>query len=95
MRVADDDARPVEWIVRKICAAWGEEAGYEIDRGEHPHEAHYLKLDCSKARDGLGWQPRWDLERAIDMIIDWTKVYRTNGDLRETCFRQIEQYAGS
>ena len=92
---SDDDARPVEWIVRKICAAWGDEAGYEIDGGEHPHEAHYLKLDCSKARDGLGWRPRWDLERAIGMIIDWTKVYRAGGDLREACFRQIEQYAGS
>jgi CDP-glucose 4,6-dehydratase len=92
---SEEDARPVAWIVEKICAAWGEGAGYDIDRGEHPHEAHYLKLDCSKARSCLGWRPRWDLERAIGMIIDWTKVYRANGDLREACYRQIDQYSST
>lgn len=88
----DDDARPVEWIVQKICAKWGGAAGYTIDEGEHPHEAHYLKLDCSKARAELGWQPRWNLETAIDKIVQWTSTYSENGSLREMCLAQIQEY---
>ncbi|KAF0218723.1 MAG: CDP-glucose 4 [Geobacteraceae bacterium] len=90
----DRDARPVEWIVRKLCAKWGENASYGIDGGEHPHEAHYLKLDCSKAKAELGWHPRWDLETAIDSIIEWTRSYKGQKDVREVCLRQIEEYEG-
>jgi len=88
----DEDAKPVEWIVQRMCRQWGDGARYEIDRGEHPHEAHYLKLDCSKARSGLDWQPRWNLERALDTIIDWTLRYRAGGDLRGVCLEQIAAY---
>jgi CDP-glucose 4,6-dehydratase len=89
----DTDARPVEWIVRNICAAWGTPDAYEIDLGEHPHEAHYLKLDCSKARCELGWTPHWSLERALEMIVAWTRAYQQGLDLREVCLRQITAYS--
>ena len=89
---SDDDARPVEWIVHRMCDCWGNGARYEIDNGEHPHEAHYLKLDCSKARADLGWQPRWSLERSLDSIIAWTHAYRRQGDLRDECLQQIREY---
>lgn len=88
----DDDAKPVEWIVSRMCKLWGNDAKYEIDAGPHPHEAHYLKLDCSKARVRLGWQPRWNLEKALDSIIEWTNVYRSGGDLRRCCLKQIDSY---
>ncbi len=88
----DEDAKPVEWIVQRMCNQWGGDARYEIDRGEHPHEAHYLKLDCSKALSGLDWQPRWNLERALDSIIDWTQRYRAGDDLRSVCLEQIAAY---
>ncbi|HEY6871441.1 MAG TPA: CDP-glucose 4,6-dehydratase [Geobacteraceae bacterium] len=91
----DDDARPVAWIVQKMCAAWGGDAAYEIDRGEHPHEAHYLKLDCSKARMELGWRAGWGLEKALDSIIEWTRAYREEKDLREVCLGQIEEHGGT
>lgn len=91
---ADDDARPVEWIVRLMCQRWGDGARYDIDSGEHPHEAHYLKLDCSKARSRLEWRPRWNLEKALDSIIDWTQRYRAGDDLRKTCLEQIADYTG-
>jgi CDP-glucose 4,6-dehydratase len=91
----DRDARPVEWIVRRFCEAWGPGGSYEIDRGDHPHEAHFLKLDCSKARLRLGWSPRWNLEQAVDRVVEWTRAYRENGDLHEACLRQIEQYENS
>lgn len=91
----DDDARPVEWIVRRICNKWGGRATYEIDRGEHPHEACHLKLDWSKARAALGWEPRWRLDRAIDSIVDWARASQRGEEMREVCFRQIEEYSGS
>jgi CDP-glucose 4,6-dehydratase len=92
---ADDDARPVEWIVKRLCTLWGSEARYEIDGGDHPHEAHYLKLDCSKARMRLGWQPRWNLEKTLQSIVEWVHVYRSAGDLRRCCLGQIESYEKS
>lgn len=88
----DEDARPVEWIVKKMCQLHGNGAGYEIDAGDHPHEAHYLKLDCSKALMRLGWQPRWGLERALTSIMKWVEVYSAGGDVRECCLEQIEEY---
>jgi CDP-glucose 4,6-dehydratase len=88
----EDDARPVEWLVQRLCTEWGEGARYLVDEGEHPHEAHYLKLDCSKVRIELGWQPRWSLETALKNIMDWTRVYRRQGDLQAECLRQISAY---
>lgn len=89
----DRDAKPVEWIVQRMCAKWGGNASYEVDKGEHPHEAHYLKLDCSKAKAELGWHPRWGLEKAIDSIIEWSQVYNEKKDLREMVLRQIAEYS--
>jgi len=88
------DAKPVEWLVKKLCLKWGGMASYAIDKGEHPHEAHYLKLDCSKAKAGLGWQPRWHLEKAVDAIVAWTLAYREHKDLRSVCLGQIADYEG-
>lgn len=88
----ENDARPVEWLVKKLCEFWGEGAAYGLDEGDHPHEAHYLKLDCSRARSELGWQPRWSLETALESIVAWTKVYLDGGDLKELCLEQIRAY---
>lgn len=91
---SDDDAQPVEWVARKLCEKWGTGAAYLIDDDAHPHEANHLKLDCSKARRRLGWQPRWDLSTALDKIVSWTKEYIAGGDLRNTCLQQIQEYGG-
>jgi CDP-glucose 4,6-dehydratase len=91
----DYDAKPVEWIVKKMCEKWGASASYGIDKGEHPHEASYLKLDCSKAKAELGWHPRWEIEMAIDKIIEWTKAYKNKQNIKEVCLKQIEEYSKS
>jgi CDP-glucose 4,6-dehydratase len=88
----DNDAKPVEWIVRRICEQWSSDARYEVDPGSHPHEAHYLKLDCSMARTHLGWQPRWSISTAIVTIIEWVAAYRAGSDIRSVCLKQIERY---
>jgi CDP-glucose 4,6-dehydratase len=89
---SDEDARPVEWIVQQLCKQWGNSAHYTIDAGEHPHEAHYLKLDCSKAKIQLGWQPLWSLKRTIGTIINWTRAYSEQQDMRAICLKQISDY---
>ncbi|MBU6392494.1 MAG: CDP-glucose 4,6-dehydratase [Planctomycetes bacterium] len=89
----DEDAKPVDWIVRELCVKWGEGASYEIDKKKHPHEAHYLKLDCSKAKAELGWHLRWNLETAIDSIIEWTRAYKEKKQLLDISLKQIEEYA--
>ncbi|HBW23168.1 MAG: CDP-glucose 4,6-dehydratase [Elusimicrobia bacterium GWA2_56_46] len=86
------DARNVEWIVKRMCAKWGKGASYVLDKGRHPHEAHYLKLDCAKARARLGWRPRWHIGTAIDKIIEWTLAYKSKADMRKVCLRQIGEY---
>lgn len=90
----DNDAKNVEWIVRKMCSLWGEDAGYEIDTNSHPHEANYLKLDCSKAKNKLGWQPKWALEYTLEKIIEWVRGYQKRQNMQEVCLQQIREYMG-
>jgi CDP-glucose 4,6-dehydratase len=88
----DSDAKNVEWITHKICKLWSNGAAYELDSTPQPHEASYLKLDCSKAKALLGWYPRWNIETTLQMIVDWTKAYVSNTDMRQVSLRQIEKY---
>ncbi|HEX8979460.1 MAG TPA: CDP-glucose 4,6-dehydratase [Parasulfuritortus sp.] len=88
----DEDAKPVQWIVEKLTQSWGEGASWALDGGQHPHEAHYLKLDCSKSKSRLGWQPRWNLEQALKAIIEWHQAYLRGSDMRELTLRQISEY---
>lgn len=88
----DSDAKPVKWIADNFCKNWGKEAGYIIDRGKHPHEAHLLKLDSSKARKILGWRPKWKLEMALDKVIEWIRAYKENDNLVEICHKQIKEH---
>jgi CDP-glucose 4,6-dehydratase len=88
----DEDAKPVEWIVQNICQAWGNSAKWEQQTGDHPHEAKYLKLDISKARNRLQWQPKWSLDVALAKIVEWHLAYTTNKNMRAKTLNQIEQY---
>ena len=89
----DEDAKPVQWIVEKLTQSWGEGARWVLDGGDHPHEAHYLKLDCSKAKARLDWYPRWHLENALAAIIDWQKKYHHGEDMQAVTLKQIEIYS--
>jgi CDP-glucose 4,6-dehydratase len=91
----DIDAKPVEWIVKKMTEQWGEGAAWELDNRDHPHEAHYLKLDCSKANSLLGWYPRWNIEEALRQIVVWHRAYLAGENMREVTLRQIVKYHGA
>ena len=89
-----EDARPVSWIVERMLSRWDGNAGWTAQEGEHPHEARYLKLDCAKAIAELGWRPRWNLETAIDALVEWYRAYETKQDLNQLTIRQIADYSG-
>ena len=91
---SEDDARPVSWIVRRMQEKWGGGAADERqDTGAFPHEAGLLRLDCSKARQQLGWRPVLPLAEALDWIVDWHQAVNGGADARAITQRQIDAYA--
>lgn len=88
----DRDAKNVEWITNTICQLWGEGAKYSIDNNPQPHEANYLKLDCSKAKAELGWVPKWNIGTSLKSIVDWNKAFLSGSDMRAITLQQIDQY---
>jgi CDP-glucose 4,6-dehydratase len=88
----DEDAKPVQWIVERLTQSWGEGASWVLDGGEHPHEAHYLKLDCSKAKAQLDWHPRWHLNDTLGKIVEWQKNYQQGADMKAVSLQQIADY---
>jgi CDP-glucose 4,6-dehydratase len=86
------DAKPVEWIVRQMIERWGGNASWAHDDARQPHEARYLKLDCSKANDRLGWAPRWDLSTALSAIVEWHRAHDAGRDMRAQTLAQIERF---
>ena len=90
---AEEDAKTVAWVVERLLGMWGEAApGWARDHVEGPHEARYLKLDCSKARAELGWRPRWRAEEALGASVEWYEAYRRGGDARSLALGQIDAY---
>jgi CDP-glucose 4,6-dehydratase len=88
----DADAVPVEKLVSSIVRLWGPPAEWKPDRGEHPREAHFLRLDSAKARSRLGWKPRLRLETALEWTVDWYKRQARGEDARALTLAQIERY---
>jgi CDP-glucose 4,6-dehydratase len=93
---ADEDARPVAWILERLDALWPGGLRWEHDAGAHPHETRYLKVDSSRARAHLGWAPRWGLERALESIVEWYAGLRAGADMRAVSLAQLKAFeAGS
>ncbi|MCW3053159.1 MAG: rfbG [Chthonomonadales bacterium] len=88
----DSDARSVQWIVERMTQLWGEDARWERDSNPHPHEAHYLKLDASKAKMRLGWQPSLDLATTLDWVVEWYREHAAGKDARALTLDQIARY---
>ena len=88
----DEDARPVQWIVEQLVSSWGQSAAWHLDGGIHPHEAHYLKLDISKAKARLDWQPRWVLQQALQASVEWHQQWLAGADMKAVTHEQISSY---
>ena len=66
------------------------ETGINSDGG--PHEAAFLKLDCTKLKQKLSWKSVWNVEEAVRKTVEWSRVYVQKGDVRKELFRQINLY---
>jgi len=80
---------PVSALVQALAAHWGPGARWETDKGDNPHEAAYLKLDCEKARNLLGWRPAIELERALQLCFQWYRAFYDRADMRTVTLQQI------
>jgi CDP-glucose 4,6-dehydratase len=88
----DGDARKVSSVVERLIELWGAGASWHIDENPFPHEAHHLKLDISKARGRLHWEPRWGLERALFETVKWVRAWSNGNDMQAESLQQIERY---
>ncbi|WP_425806389.1 CDP-glucose 4,6-dehydratase [Desulfitobacterium sp. Sab5] len=79
-------------LTNLFCKKWSEEQKWENKFIDGPHEANFLKLDCSKLKKTFGWHPRWDISEAINKTIEWTKVYFNKGDIPAIMDKQIAEY---
>lgn len=89
---ADADIQPVSWIADELVQLWGTGASWTLDSGAHPHEAHALKLDASKAAADLDWRPVLSLKQSLEWIAEWYQAFRESADLRQFTLKQIEEY---
>ena len=88
----DEDASSVGWIAEKLAALWGDGASWQVDGGEHPHEASCLKLDISLARTQLNWRPILRLEQGLTLVVEWAKQRQARADVRQLTLNQINSY---
>lgn len=83
-------------LVALFCRKWNNQNEASLkwvnqyDGG--PHEASYLKLDCSRIKNVFHWKPKWNVDTAMDKIVEWTRIYFANGDVRECMKRQIQDF---
>ncbi|MGL6298033.1 MAG: CDP-glucose 4,6-dehydratase [Methanobacteriaceae archaeon] len=79
-------------LVDIFCNKWGEGLFWKSVNESGPHEANFLKLDCSKAKSTLDWIPKWDINMAVDKVVEWTKIYLNGGNVAKTMDNQINDY---
>lgn len=90
---SDDDAKSVEWIINQLVINWGDSASFKLNvSAANLHEAHFLKLDCSKARVHLGWKSHWDATETIKRVCDWHKAHLNGHNIRLYTLDEIKQY---
>lgn len=89
----EKDAKNVEWIANQLVKAWGDGAAFEVcSNTPSLHEAHFLKLDSTKARQKLGWQTKWNIDLALKKISAWHKAYLKGEDMQLYSLHDIKMY---
>jgi CDP-glucose 4,6-dehydratase len=89
----DEDCKPVSWILDEMVSHWGNNSSWSLDKNSNPHEAGFLKLDCSKASNRLKWDPKWNLQSTLKSIVDWHQHYTNGGDIKKQCLKEINNYS--
>jgi len=87
------DAKSVGWVADRLAKLWGAGAGWDESGKPQPHEAAWLRLDCSKARNRLGWRPRWGLEEALRQTVAWGRAFANGEDMGDYTAGQIRRHS--
>lgn len=89
----DTDVKSVGWIADRLSNLWGADASWNsVTSPKDPHEASFLKLDCSKANSKLGWKPLTDLSFALSSTVEWHRAYKDAADMKRKTLNQIQDY---
>jgi CDP-glucose 4,6-dehydratase len=88
----ESDAKPVSWIVERLAELWKNGVRWQVDSTPQPHEAHYLRLDCSKAHARLKFSSKLCLDTALQWTVQWYQDYYRKQDAREITEEQIQRY---
>lgn len=88
----DQDCFQTGALVDMFVKHWGNGLKWINKYDGGPHEANFLKLDCSKLKTTFGWKPHWNLEKAIEKVVEWSKAWITDGDVRAVMNRQIDEF---
>jgi len=89
----DCDCMTTGALVDLFCNTWGEEAKWDNHAETNaPHEANFLKLDCSKLKNTFGWKPRWHMQECMEKTVEFSKVWLANGDVRACMDQQIKEF---
>ncbi|WP_252224099.1 CDP-glucose 4,6-dehydratase [Clostridium sp. ZBS2] len=88
----DCDCVTTGTLVDLFCKHWKEKIKWENQYVGGPHEANFLKLDCSKIKTKFGWQPRWHIEQTMDKTCEWTKAWINGEDISNVMKKQIKEY---
>jgi CDP-glucose 4,6-dehydratase len=83
------DARPVSWIIERLAELWNGELQWQPDERANPPEAGHLALDSSAAERLLGWHPAWQLQDALELVVEWHRAHRAGQDMRRVSLSQI------
>lgn len=90
----DQDCYQTGSLVDLFCRYWGEGLKWVNKYDGGPHEANFLKLDCSKLKTTFGWHPRWNMEIAIEKVVEWSKAWMKGEDVRFIMDKQIKEFIG-
>ena len=88
----DEDARTVGYIADRMARFWGNGVSWIQDGDPGPHEAHYLKLDASRAHTDLNWTPRLRLDHALNLLVEWYRAWDSENDMHDLTLAQISAY---
>lgn len=80
-------------LVDLFCEKWGDGASWKnVSEANAPHEANFLKLDCSRIKSVLGWKPRWHITDAVEKTVEWSRAYLAGNDVNSVMEKQINEY---
>lgn len=90
----DSDCLTTGELATIFCESWGNGQTFKCLKKDGPHEANFLKLDCSLLKTTFGWSPVWSAKQAVEKTVEWTKVWASNGDVPAELDRQISEFFG-